>query len=76
MRKSPDRKLLTRSVETFDTPSGLGGSFTVSVLEELAEGRVLVRVHYPTRDWDGFQFAAARADLKPTGKHERIAVPA
>lgn len=35
-----------RRVEVFDTPSGLGGSHTVSIVKELAADRVQVRVWY------------------------------
>jgi hypothetical protein len=58
----------TASAETFETPSGMGGSFTVSIIEALADGIVRVRVHYPSRDWDGYQFNVARNTLKATGK--------
>lgn len=34
-----------RSIEVYDTPSGLGGSFTVSIVREAGE-RVTVRVWY------------------------------
>ena len=64
---------VTRSVEAFDTSSGLGGSFTVSILQDLGDGRVRVRVHYPTRDWDGYQFSVARSELKSTGKRVQVA---
>ncbi len=61
-----------RSVEVFDTPSNLGGTFTVSILEELPDDRVLVRVWYGRataqgweawKDWDGYTFETERARL-------------
>ena len=61
-----------RSVEVFDTPSGLGGSHTVSIVQELAPDRVQVRVWYGRatprgweawKDWDGYTFATERAAL-------------
>ena len=50
-----------RHVEVFDTPSNMGGSFTVSIVRELDAERVEVRVWYgrptpmgwePWKDWD------------------------
>lgn len=61
-----------RRVETFTVRNTLGGVFTVSILEALAEDRVKVRVHYPTKDWDGYVFEATRSALKPEG-HAEIA---
>jgi hypothetical protein len=61
-----------RFVEVYDTPSGMGGSHTVEIVEESAGDRVKVRVWYgrPTpngwerwRDWDGFTFEAAKIAL-------------
>ena len=61
-----------RDVEVFDTPSGLGGSYTVSIEAEDAE-RVRVRVWYgrPTStgweswaDWDGYTFETTRGALR------------
>jgi len=63
-----------RSTPVFDTPSGLGGTFTVAILEEREGGRVLVSVCYGCfrdahspweswRDWDGAQFEADNARL-------------
>lgn len=46
-----------RSVEVFDTPSGLGGSHTVSIVQELAADRVQVRVWYgraTPRGWEAW----------------------
>lgn len=33
-----------RSVEVYDTPSGLGGSFNVEIVEDIGADRVKVRV--------------------------------
>jgi hypothetical protein len=61
------------SVEVFDTPSGLGGSHTVSIVERLAEGLVKVRVWYGRAgacgwerwpDWDGYQFTTKESALR------------
>lgn len=60
-----------RSIEVYDTPSGLGGSFTVEIVEDLGE-RVTVRVWYgrPTAngwerwpEWDGYRFQTTRDKL-------------
>lgn len=60
------------SVTVFDTPSGLGGSHTVSILAELGAGRVRVRVWYGRatatgweawKDWDGHTFETDRSAL-------------
>ncbi len=61
-----------RFVEVYDTPSGLGGSHTVEIVEESAGDRVKVRVWYGRatpngwerwRDWDGFTFETAESAL-------------
>lgn len=61
-----------RSVEVFDTPSNLGGSFTVSLVREIDAERIEVRVWYgrPTpngweawSDWDGYRFETIRDKL-------------
>lgn len=61
-----------RSVEVYDTPSGLGGSHTVEIVGKLGADRVRVRVWYgrPTpngwerwRDWDGYTFETTRDQL-------------
>ncbi len=61
-----------RSVEVFDTPSGLGGSHTVEVVEDLGNNKVKVRVWYGRatatgweawKDWDGYRFETDRARL-------------
>jgi len=66
-------RLERRSVDVFDMPSGTGGSFTVSVVEEVAADRVRVRVWYGRatatgweawKDWDGYRFETDRANLK------------
>lgn len=60
-----------RSIEVYDTPSGLGGSFTVSVVEGAGD-RVTVRVWYGRatirgweawKDWDGYTFTTTRDRL-------------
>ena len=65
MKKQP------RSVQVFDTPSGVGGSFTVSIIDE-ADERVTVRVWYGRatvhgweawKEWDGYTFATRRDAL-------------
>ncbi len=62
-----------RSVEVYDTPSGLGGSFNVEIVEDLGADRVKVRVWYgrPTPngwecwpEWDGYRFETERKALK------------
>lgn len=61
-----------RNVEVFDMPSGMGGSFTVSIAEDLAADKVRVRVWYGRataqgweswKDWDGYTFETDRAAL-------------
>lgn len=61
-----------RRVVVFDTPSNLGGSFTVSIVEELPGNRVRVRVWYGRatalgweawKDWDGYEFETDHAAL-------------
>lgn len=61
-----------RSVEVFDTPSGLGGSHTVEVVENLRDDKVKVRVWYGRatatgweawKDWHGYRFETDRASL-------------
>lgn len=54
--------------ERFETPSGLGGSFTVSIIGDTGGEIVRVRVHYPTKDWDGYEFTTRRDTLRPLGK--------
>ncbi|MEJ7014771.1 hypothetical protein [Sinorhizobium meliloti] len=60
-------------MEVYDTPSGMGGSFTVSIKRELEGESVEVRVWYgrataigwePWPDWDGYTFNVARDQLK------------
>jgi len=59
------------TVEIYDTPSNMGGSFEVSILEEHGE-KVTVRVWYgrpspkgwiPWKDWDGYTFETDRSKL-------------
>lgn len=72
-RTSRQLRPAARSAETFETTSGLGGSFTVSIIEDLGADKVLVRVHYPSGDWDGYRFAVSRSALRPTGKRVQVA---
>lgn len=62
-----------RSLEVFDTPSGLGGSHTVEIIDQLDAYRIRVRVWYGRathngwerwRDWDGYTFETTRDKLK------------
>jgi hypothetical protein len=48
---------------THYTPSGLGGSFEVHIVEQDAR-TALVEIHY-TGDWNGRQFRVALSDLRP-----------
>ncbi len=61
-----------KEVEVYDTPSNLGGSFTVSIIEEIDETTVKVRVWYGRatingwetwREWDGSMFVTTRDRL-------------
>ena len=61
-----------RRITVYDTPSGLGGSFTVSIDREFDAETVAVRVWYrratpqgwePWRDWDGYVFTTRRDAL-------------
>ncbi|MCK7616184.1 hypothetical protein [Roseibium sediminicola] len=61
-----------RKVKVYDIDSGLGGTHTVSIVDEWRDNRVIVRVWYgratPTGweswpDWDGYRFEAARDQL-------------
>lgn len=61
-----------RQITVYDTPSQLGGSFTVSIVETLAGNAVTVRVWYGRataqgweawKDWDGYTFQTDRAAL-------------
>lgn len=60
------------SITVYDTPSGLGGSFTVSILREIDAERVEVRIWSGRNTWrgwesasdfDGVIFTPRRADL-------------
>ena len=56
-----------RSVEVFDTPSGLGGSHTVEVVEDLGNSKVSVRVWYgraTATGWEAGRIGTATA-LRP-----------
>lgn len=72
MRAAPSGRPVRRHVTAYDTPSQLGGSFTVSIVETLAENAVKVRVWYGRataqgweawKDWDGYTFQTNRAAL-------------
>lgn len=61
------------SVEVYDTDSGLGGSFTVEIVEDVDADRVKVRVWYgratPSgwecwHEWDGYRFIVRRDALR------------
>lgn len=69
--KSP-RLFQPRTVAVYDTPSGLGGSHTVSIEREIDAENVAVRVWYgratangwePWQDWDGYRFETTRSQL-------------
>lgn len=61
-----------RTVPVYDVPSGMGGSFTAELVEELPRDRVKVRVWYgrasadgwvPWPEWDGFRMEVGRDEL-------------
>lgn len=61
-----------RSVTVYDIPSGMGGTFTVSIDREIDPETVEVRVWYGRatpqgwerwRDWDGYVFTTRRDAL-------------
>ena len=65
---------ITANTPVWDTPSGMGGTFTVALLEgEPAAPTVIARVCYgrlddagryhPWREWDGYTFRVARSEL-------------
>ena len=65
---------ITPDTPVWDTPSGMGGTFTVALIEnDPAEDTVLARVCYgrldeagryhPWREWDGYTFRVARSAL-------------
>ncbi len=65
---------MNRPNELYSTPSGHGGSFTVSIVEDLGDERVMVRVWYGRQttqgweswpDWDGYTFPTKRSELTP-----------
>lgn len=62
-----------REVEVYDTPSNLGGSFTVSIDEVIDTETVVARIWYgrptvkgwePWQDWHGVTFPLRRDLLK------------
>ena len=68
----PFGRPVRRHVTVYDTPSQLGGSFTVSIVETLAENAVKVRVWYGCdtaqgweawKDLDGYTFQTDHAAL-------------
>ncbi|WP_041657393.1 hypothetical protein [Marinobacter sp. tcs-11] len=69
---NPETHQHTATPKLFDTPSGLGGSFTVRVLEELEEGKVHVQIWMPGNpDFHRNTFVTTRDALKPTRRHNR-----
>lgn len=65
---------ITAKTPVWDTPSGMGGTFTVVLLEDdPAAPTGLARVCYgridgagryhPWREWDGYTFRVARSEL-------------
>lgn len=61
------------SVEVYDTGSGLGGSHTVEIVEDVDAERIKVRVWYgratPSgwecwHEWDGYRFIVRRDALR------------
>lgn len=48
----------------YKTPSGMGGTFTVKVLERV-DGEALVRVKMGNPDWDGYTFWTTEDRLTP-----------
>lgn len=72
MSAAPFERPARRYITVYDTPSNLGGSFTVSIVETLAGTAVKVRVWYGPateqgweawKDWDGYTFQTDRAAL-------------
>lgn len=70
-------------IEVYDTDSGMGGSFTVSITETIGD-RVRCRVWYgrPTvdgwhawKDWDGHTFWTERAKLRNQRQMPRRVAP-
>lgn len=70
-------------IDVFDHSSGLGGTFTVSILEELPDRSIRVRVWYgratsagwePWPDWDGYQFTTTRDRLQNARRMELVRV--
>lgn len=53
--------------DVFETPSGLGGIFSVILIEDRGD-TALVEVQYPCAGWHGYRFSCAKADLSPTTK--------
>lgn len=54
----------------YETPSGLGGTFTVRVLKDFGNGLAKVKVHMPRNpDFHGYEFVAR--DLTPVESNRR-----
>lgn len=62
-----------RQIEVYDTPSGMGGTFTVEIVAHLDHERVKVRVWYGRatsqgwecwNEWDGYRFETKQAELR------------
>lgn len=44
-------------MKLYSTPSGLGGTFDVRIIEKIDENTARVRVHMPRNpDWHGYEF--------------------
>lgn len=72
MSAAPFGRPARRHITVYDTPSQLGGSFTVSIVETPAGNAVKVRVWYGRataqgweawKDWDCYTFQTDRAAL-------------
>ena len=49
------------------TPSGLGGSFDITLIEQLENDLWRVRVNYPTDDWNGYEFTVPASKIRLEG---------
>lgn len=75
---------ITKTTPVWDTPSGLGGTFTVTILDDDGQSEtVRVRVCYgrfdeqgqyePWKDWDGYTYQTSRSNLtnpRPLGERK------
>lgn len=70
---------ITKQTPVWDTPSGMGGTFTVTTIDDDGHGEnVTVRVCYgrfdehgawePWKDWDGYTYQAKRTALSKPRK--------